>query len=68
MCYSEESKSYQLFDPIKKQIVIRRNVIFDEKYSEIKLLNTSSGLLPNDTFDILADNRYHVPFFNVSTG
>jgi hypothetical protein len=45
MGYSKESKSYRLFDPVKRQIIIRCNVQFDEKYSRIKLLNSSSGLL-----------------------
>lgn len=41
MGYSGESKSYWLFDHIKQQIIIRRNAIFDEKYSGIKILNSS---------------------------
>jgi hypothetical protein len=42
MGYSEEMKTYQLFDLVKGQIIIRRNVWFDKKSSRINLLNASS--------------------------
>jgi len=38
MGYSEEYKYYQLFDPIKQQIIIRRNVFFDESLQELSCL------------------------------
>jgi hypothetical protein len=41
----EESKAYQLFNPVKRQIIIKRNVWFDEKSSSIKFLNASSIFL-----------------------
>jgi hypothetical protein len=44
MGYVKESKSYLLFDLIKQQIIIKRNV-FLMKYSGIKLLNTSYSTL-----------------------
>ena len=61
MGYSKESKAYQLFDPVKQQIIIRRNVIFDGKSSCLKLLNSSSGLLNSDPFDIFLDSRLSNP-------
>jgi hypothetical protein len=45
MGYSEEFKDYQLFDPVKRKIIIRINVWFNENSSGIKLLNASSRLL-----------------------
>jgi hypothetical protein len=56
MGYSEESKSYLLFDPIKQHIIMRRNVFFYEKYSGIKFLNSSSGLLQDGQFNVVYDN------------
>ena len=67
MGYSKESKAYQLFDPTKQQIITNRNVIFDEKYSGIKLLTSSSGLLHSDPFDIFSNNGLIVPLLSVST-
>lgn len=52
MVYSEESESYRLFDLVKQKIIIKRNMIFDEKSSGIKLLNPSYSLLHSDSFDI----------------
>ena len=43
MGYSKESKAYQLFDPIKQQIIIRINVIFDMNNFDIGLLNSFSS-------------------------
>jgi hypothetical protein len=40
MGYSEELKAYRLFDPIKQEIIYRRDVVFDEKTSGITLLNS----------------------------
>ena len=48
MGYSKESKAYKLFDPIKQQIICKKDVVFDEKTSSITLLNSSSSLLSND--------------------
>ena len=67
MGYSKESKSYRLFDPVKYQIIIRRNVISDEKYSGIKLLNSSSGLLHSDPFDIVPKPLLIVPLLGIFT-
>jgi len=64
MGYSEESKSYWLFDPIKQQIIISQNVIFNEKNCRIKLLN--SGMVYSVLFDIVEDWPT-VPSFEVST-
>lgn len=65
--YSKESKAYWLFEPIKQQIIIRRNVIFDEKSSIIGLLNSSSSLLCSDPFDIVEDKELTIPFMGIST-
>jgi len=62
MGYSEESKAYWLFDIIKQQIIIRRNLWFDEKYYGIKLLNSYSGLLHNDHFDVVSEFGSPIPF------
>ena len=61
------SKSYQLFDLVKQHIMIRRNVIFDEKTLGIKLSNSSSSLLHNYPFDIVASNGSILPCFGVLT-
>jgi hypothetical protein len=66
MGYSEESKSYQLSDPVKRQIIIRQNVRFNEKYSGIKLLNASFGLLQDDPFVVVSDTGSFVPYFSPS--
>jgi hypothetical protein len=39
--YSEEWKDYTLFDPVKRDIIYRRDVVFDEKTSSITLLTSS---------------------------
>lgn len=67
MGYSKESKAYRLFDPIKQQIIIKRNMIFSEKSIGIKLLKSSSHLLHNDPFDIVSNNGSIVPLVGVST-
>ena len=61
MGYSKESKSYEMFDPVKKQIIIRRNVIFNEKSSGNKLLNSYFGLFHSHPFDIVLDFESTVP-------
>ena len=50
-----ESKSYQLLDPIKQQIILSGNVIFDENISSINLLKSYSSLLHSDPFDIIEE-------------
>ena len=67
MGYSKESKSYRLFDLVKQQIIINRNVIFDDNSSRIKLLNSSSGLLHSDPFYIVSNNGPIIPLFGVSS-
>ena len=62
-----ESKYYRLFDPIKQQIVIKRNVIFGEKYSYFKLLNSSFGLLHYDPFEIIFNTGSTIPLLHVLT-
>jgi hypothetical protein len=67
MGYSEESKSYRLFDLVKWKIIIKCNVWFDEKSSSIKLLNSSSVLLQDDPFDVVSDVASLVQYFVPST-
>ena len=67
MGYSNESKSYRLFDPIKQQSILSRSVIFDETISGNKQLNSSSCLLDNDMFDILEESGSTVAIFGVLT-
>lgn len=67
MGYSENSKSYQLFDFVKQQIIIMRNVIFDEKSSGLKLLNSPFCILNNDPFDIVPNSRSPTPLLCIST-
>ena len=67
MGYSEESKSYQLFDPVKQKIIVMRNVIVYEKYLGLKMLKYSSSLLNNDPFDIVSKSRSTAPLLGVST-
>ena len=43
MGYSDESKSYRLSNPVKQQIILSKNVIFDENILGNKLFNSSSG-------------------------
>jgi hypothetical protein len=68
MGYSEESKSYRLFDPVKWKIIIRRNLQFYEKSSGIKLLNSSSILLQDELLDVVSNTGAPIPFFIPSTG
>ena len=65
--YFEELKAYRLFDTVKRQIIIRRNVQFTQKYYSIKLLNDSSGLLHDDPFDVVFDTGALIPCFNPLT-
>jgi hypothetical protein len=67
MGYSEKYKSYRLFDLVKRQIIIIRNVFFDENSLGINLLNDSFGLLKDFPFDIVSDNCSHIPLFTIST-
>jgi len=67
MGYFEDSKSYRLFDPIKRHNIIIGNVFFDEKYLGIKLLNASPGLLQDGPFNIVDYTISHIPFFSIWT-
>lgn len=67
MGYFKESKAYRRFYPIKQQIIISRNMIFDENTSSVKLLNSSSSLLQCDPFGIVVETISIVPFFAIST-
>jgi hypothetical protein len=64
MDYSEELKSYRLFDPIKQQIIISRNVRFDDKCYEINLLNASSRFPHDDPFDVFSKSSFPIPHFS----
>ena len=57
----EESKSYRLFDPVKYKIIIKRNVIFDEKTYGLGLLNSYSSSSYIDPFGIVKDTESIVP-------
>jgi hypothetical protein len=67
MGYSKDLKSYQLFDPIQRQVIVLHNFCFDEKSSRVKLLNYSSVLLQDDPFDIVLDTSSPAPPFSPST-
>ena len=67
MGYSEESKSYGLFDPVKQQIIIRHNVIFDEKNYGLGLLKSPSSPSYIDPFGIVKDIKFTVPPICIST-
>jgi len=67
MGYYKESKSHWLFDPIKRKIIIRQRVQFDEKSSGINLLNASSGLLQDDPLDVASNIGSPVPYSIPST-
>lgn len=67
MGYYEETKFYQLFDPIKQQIIIRIKMIIDEGSSRIKLLNYSSSLLHSDPFGNASNNGSTIPFLSILT-
>ena len=64
MGYSDESKVCKLFDPAKQQIILRKNVIFYENMSSTKLLNSFSGLLHNDPFDISEEYQLTIASFD----
>ena len=64
--YSEVLKAYRLFNPVKQKIIIRNNVIFDEKNFGLGLLKSSSSLSYNDLFGIIEDTRSIVPFMSIS--
>jgi hypothetical protein len=55
MSYSEEFKAYRLFDPIKQHIIIKRNVIFVEKISGLRLWKPSFDLSYSHPFGIDED-------------
>ena len=65
--YSEEPKSYRLFEPIKHHIIVIINVIIDENILGIKLLKYSSCLLHIDPFDNVEETSFIVPSFVIST-
>jgi hypothetical protein len=67
MGYLKESKGYQLFDPVKQQINIWCNVIFDEKTSSLDLLNYPFGPPYSDPFGIVKDIGSIVPPISTST-
>lgn len=56
MGHSNKLKSYRMFDPIKQQLIIRRNVNFDENNFGLSLLKYLSGPSYSDTFGIVEDN------------
>ena len=56
-----------LFDIAKYQIIIKRNVMFDENTSSIKLFNSSSDLLHSDPFVFVEETRSIGFFFGIST-
>ena len=65
MGYSKELKSYQLFDLVKHQIIIKHNVIFEENTFGLVFLTSSSGQSYGDPFGIVKDTRSNVPFMSV---
>ena len=66
MSYYEDSRAYQLFYPVKKHIIIRRNVIFDEKSWRLGLL-TSLGPSYSDLFDIIDIFKLSISLVSIST-
>jgi hypothetical protein len=66
MGYSEESKAYQLFDPVKQQTIIECNVIFDDNTSRVGLLKSPSSSY-NDPFGIIEDIRLTISPMCIST-
>ena len=68
MGYSDELKSYRLFNPIKKLFILSHDVFFDETISGNQLLNSSPSPLNSDPFDILEESGLIVFVFGVSTG
>ena len=67
MGYSKEYKAYQLFDLGKYHIIIRRNVIFDEKTYGIGFMKSSSSSSYSDPFDIIEDKGSNIPFMGILT-
>lgn len=67
MVYSEESKAYQLFDSIKLYIIIKCNVIFDEKTFVLGLLKSSFVASYSDPFGIVQDIGLTIPPMDLST-
>lgn len=53
MGYYEESKHYRLLDPIKQEIIYRRDAIFDKKTTIITMLKSFDRLLNIDPLEIL---------------
>ena len=66
MGYSKESNVYWLFDPVKQQIIIRRNVIFKRTLQALSCWPPSSDRLHNDPSDIVSDTRSTIPLLSVS--
>jgi hypothetical protein len=64
--YSNESKSYRLFDLVKQEVICRRDVVFDEKTLGVSLLNSSSRLLSSDPFEIVK-NFGSIDYYTTST-
>ena len=50
MVYFEESRACRLFDLVKQQIIIKKNMIFDENNLGFGLLKSSSIFSYNDPF------------------
>ena len=67
MGYSEESKSYLLFDLVKQHIIIRCNLIFDEKKYGLELFKSSFGSSQSVPFGIVEDIRLTIPPMHSST-
>lgn len=65
--YIEEFKSYQLFDLVKHQIIIRRNDIFNNNILGMKLLNSSSILLHSNPLILLKKMDLTISFLGKLT-
>lgn len=55
MGYCTKAKDCRLFHLVNQYIIIRRNVIFDEKNLGNNLLNSSFSLLNSDPFEIVEE-------------
>jgi len=66
--YVEVSKAYWLFDLVKRQIIVWRNVQFDEKSSGVKLLNAASVLLQDALFAAVLDTGSPASLFSPLLG
>jgi hypothetical protein len=64
--YSDESKAYRLFDPIKQEIICKRDISLDEQTLGVALLNFSFGLLSNNPLEILKNSGL-IDYFTTST-